>query len=91
MTRPMLLGGLKIAARCAINFGAEPTIDVDPDGYITLNWDTPSTHMEVRVRHDGKVNWYQLGLGGQSGNEGWSTYDPFAFPWNAQTYPRRTP
>jgi len=44
----------------------------------------------VRVRHDGKVNWYQLGLGGQSGNEGWSTYAPLTFPWNVQTYPQRT-
>ena len=46
------------------------------EDYISISWNLPEEKMEVRVRQDGKINWYYQRPDRCGGNEGWSSYRP---------------
>lgn len=58
-----------------------------PDDWVELKWAVDDEKMEIRVRPDGKINWYCACFGDGSGNEGWSTFDvnsQYGNPWPPQ-------
>lgn len=68
------------------HYGTFPDVNLFhvPDGWVALKWALDDEKMEIRVRNDGKINWYCTCFGDGSGNEGWSTYEPgsrWGDPW----------
>ncbi len=56
------------------------SVTKDAENNYVLIWKTDRAQNEIRIRGDGKINWYSLG----QGNEGWSTYSlgsRFGDPW----------
>lgn len=71
------------------HYGTFPDVNLFhvPDGWVVLKWACDDEKMEIRVRTDGKINWYCSCFGDGSGNEGWSTFDvnsQFGNPWPPQ-------
>ena len=67
--RPVFDAGVEV-------YGYAPTVDTAEVGYVRLLWSADGDHMDVRVRPDGKINWYGNRGGYMGGNEGWSKFDP---------------
>lgn len=73
----------KIVREGTLRYGSEPLLE-ERSGWNDLLWNLPHERMEIRVRDDGKINWYRTSSDRSTGNEGWSRYVPgsrFGDPW----------
>lgn len=81
MTRTSLKRASLLASEGTLIYGTEPTVGCDGEGNITLLWVARGVRMEMRVRDDGKINWYRVDENRATGNEGWSRHSPLNMPW----------
>ena len=78
--RPVFDAGL-------VAYGYPPTVDTSESrhGWVRLKWCVGGDDMDIRVRPDGKINWYGRRGNHMGGNEGWSKFDTdrrMGNPWH---------
>ena len=75
---------LSLTQAGTLKYRAEnPTCTTNPEELI-LTWREPFA-LEIRIREDGRINWYRVADGVCSGSEGWVRYqegrNPMSDPW----------